>query len=40
MLHCFILQGNAPEGFKFVDHEEIWQIDPETGQGKWMPAKK
>eukprot|EP00887_Chlorella_sp_A99_P004002 scaffold11.g4002.t1 len=31
-----ILGGGAPEGLKFVDHEEEWQVDQATGQGRWV----
>jgi hypothetical protein len=33
------LQGGAPQHYKFIDHEEVWQIDPATGKGFWAPAK-
>lgn len=34
------LQGGAPVGMQFVDHEEIWQINESTGQGEWVPVEK
>lgn len=34
------LQGGAPVGMQFVDYEEVWQINEETGQGEWVPVEK
>lgn len=31
-----ILAGGSPANVRFVDYEEIWEIDPETGQGRWV----
>lgn len=31
-----ILAGGSPASVRFVDYEEIWEIDPETGQGRWV----
>ena len=39
MDHLF-MQGGAPEGLKFVDYEEEWQVDAATGQGRWVPVKR
>lgn len=33
------MQGGAPQNYKFVDHEEVWEIDPATGLGRWVPVK-
>lgn len=33
------LQGGAPQGYRFVDYEEVWQVDEKTGRGYWAPAK-
>lgn len=33
-----ILAGGAPAGMQFVDYEEVWKVDPETGKGEWVPA--
>ena len=35
-----VIQGGAPDGYKFVDHEEIWQINESTGRGEWVPVKR
>ncbi|KAL6776399.1 hypothetical protein ACKKBG_A20985 [Auxenochlorella protothecoides x Auxenochlorella symbiontica] len=35
-----ILAGGAPPGMQFVDYEEVWQVNPETGVGEWVPATK
>ncbi|KAK2077091.1 hypothetical protein QBZ16_004725 [Prototheca wickerhamii] len=35
-----ILAGGAPVGMQFVDYEEVWQINEETGQGEWVPVEK
>ena len=36
----YALQGGAPEGLKFVDTEEEWVVDPQSGQGQWLPVKR
>ena len=27
-------------GMQFVDYEEVWQINEETGQGEWVAVEK
>lgn len=33
-----LVQGGAPQGMKFVDHEEVWHVNPDTGVGEWVPV--
>jgi len=44
-----ILSGGAPvrderypgsKNTKFIDTEEIWQVDEATGQGAWVPVMR
>jgi hypothetical protein len=37
---CMPVQGGTPANTKFVDYEEVWQVNPETGQGEWMPVTR
>jgi hypothetical protein len=37
---ALLLQGGTPEGIKFVDTEEEWVVDKQTGQGAWLPVNR
>ena len=39
-LLLLLLQGGTPEGIKFVDTEEEWVVDKQTGQGAWLPVNR